>query len=195
MTFATASVAVLLGALESWLMPTQPQPSPPAQPKHPLVMSLRAVVAVLLAGTIATAAGIGHPFWAMIAAVVPISMHRIRHQVVRSSHRVVGTLLGLGLSAVILLGEIPPWSLLILLPLLQFAVEFVVGRNYAMACIFITPLAIVLTFLAFPVPIESLMFDRLIETVIGVVVGMAVSAATYPLLRRSEASREGSSDD
>ncbi|MGO1406240.1 FUSC family protein [Agrococcus casei] len=194
-TFSTAAGAVLLGALETWLFPTKPQPAPPASPKHPLVMSVQAIVAVLLAGTIATAAGIGHPFWAMIAAVVPIPMHRIRHQVVRSSHRVVGTLLGLALSAAILLGDIPTWSLLILLPLLQFSVEFFVGKNYAIACVFITPLAIVLTFLAFPVPIESLMFDRLIETLIGVVVGMAVSAATYPLLRRSEASREGSSDD
>lgn len=185
-TGVTASAAVLLGALESRLLPTKPVPPMPATPKHPMVMSVRAIVAVLLAGAIATAMGIGHPFWAMIAAVVPLSMHRIRHQVVRSAHRVLGTLLGLGLSALLLMVDLTPLAIIVMVPVLQFAVEALVGRNYAMACLFITPLAIVLTYIANPMPVGDLMIDRLIETVIGLVVGMAVSAATYPMLRRSE---------
>lgn len=185
---ATASAAVLLGALESRFLPTKPAPAPPATPKHPMVMSVRAIIAVLLAGVIATASGIGHPFWAMIAALVPLSMHRIRHQVVRSAHRVMGTALGLGLSALLLMLDLTPLVIIVLVPTLQFAVEALVGRNYALACIFITPLAIVLTYIANPVPVGDLMIDRLIETIIGLAVGIAVSAATYPLLRRSERS-------
>ena len=186
-TGSTATAAVILGALESRFMPTKPSPALPATPKHPTVMSVRSLVAVLLAGVIATASGIGHPFWAMIAAVVPLSMHRIRHQVVRSAHRVLGTSIGLGLSVVLLMLDLTPLVVIVMVPTLQFAVEALVGRNYAMACMFITPLAIVLTYLANPVPVEALIIDRLIETVIGLGVGMVVSAATYPLLRRSEA--------
>ena len=61
----------------------------------------RSGIAVLLAGTGATAAGIGHPYWAMVSAVVPLGSPDFAQQVVRGAHRVAGTAVGLGVTAVL----------------------------------------------------------------------------------------------
>ena len=52
-----------------------------------------------LAGTLATlvgaVAGFGHNYWAMVAAVVPLVGHTTRHRVGRGVQRIIGTVLGL----------------------------------------------------------------------------------------------------
>jgi hypothetical protein len=69
------------------------EPSRPSRPRSVWTWnSVRCAVAALLAGGTATAVGIGHPYWAMVAAVAPLSAPGITHQVVRAGHRVVGTL-------------------------------------------------------------------------------------------------------
>jgi hypothetical protein len=114
--------------------------------------ALQAGVGVLLAGAIATASGIGRPYWAMVAAVVPLAARTMSAQVVRGLHRVVGTLLGLLVAWPLL--ELDPTGLLVVVMVsaLQAAAELLVGRNYAVALIFVTPLAMLMVHLAVPVP-------------------------------------------
>ena len=54
------------------------------------------MVAAVVAGTVATAVGIGHPYWATVAAVAPLSAPAAGPRLLRAAHRIVGTLLGLG---------------------------------------------------------------------------------------------------
>jgi uncharacterized membrane protein YccC len=96
-------------------------------------------------------------------------------QLLRGAHRVIGTTIGLGLSAV-LLALRPQGALLIaVIVALQVAAELFVGRNYGLALVFITPLALLLGEIVSSHPSGSLLVQRGVETVIGVVVAVAVT--------------------
>ena len=139
------------------------------------------LVAAGLAGALATWAGsrlgFGHNYWAMVAAVVPLVGHTTRHRVRRGVQRIIGTVLGLVLMAGILLLGLQPWQTVLVMALCQFGAEMFIIRQYLLAQVFVTPLALVSTLLVVPSSPGILLRDRIIETVIGAVVGIAVVLA------------------
>ena len=139
---------------------------------------LRNGLAVAVSGSIATVAAIGHPYWAMVSAVVPLAARDLTHQVTRGLHRVVGTGLGLGLTALLFATDPRGLVLILVIALLQVGAELLVGRNYALALVVVTPLALLMVHVVAPVPAGTLLWDRGVETVIGVVVGLAVGYLT-----------------
>lgn len=182
----TAGLALALGLLDERRarVPREPQhgrsPFPHVPERHRLHVA-RVAVAVLLAGVAgaaATASGIGHPYWAMVAAVAPLSAPRLRAQVTRGTQRAVGTTLGVGAAFVLLSLHLPPLAAVLLAAALQGLAELLVVRNYAAALVFITPLALLMGQLAAPLPVGDLVVDRLVETLLGTLVGMGVAAAT-----------------
>ena len=74
--------------------------------------------------------------------------------------------------------------------LLQIVTELVVGRNYGLALLFITPMAMLMGQLAHPQPVGDLLLDRGLETLIGAAVGCLVILGAEPARRRS-ATRTG----
>jgi hypothetical protein len=139
------------------------------------------LVAAGLAGTLATWAGqwlgFGHNYWAMVAAVVPLVGHTTRHRVRRGVQRIIGTVLGLVVLAGILLLGLEPWQTVLVMALCQFGAEMFIIRQYLVAQVFITPLALISTLLVVPASPAILLRDRIIETVIGAAVGIAVVLA------------------
>lgn len=138
----------------------------------------RNVAGVLLAGALATAVGIGHPYWAMVSAVVPLAARDLLPQMVRGLQRVIGTAMGLVLAALLLHLDLPGLALILLVVALQVGAELLVGRNYAIALIVITPLALLMVHLAAPTPTKTLIFDRGVETLIGVLIGILIGYLT-----------------
>nr|WP_242679968.1 FUSC family protein [Nocardioides sp. IC4_145] len=138
-------------------------------------------LAVLVAGALATGLGIGHPYWAMVSAVVPLAAADPLRQVVRGLHRIVGTTLGLGLAALLLAWDPSPLGVVLVVVLLQVLAELLVGRNYAAALVVITPLALLMVHLVAPTPTATLLLDRGVETLLGVVVGLVVGRAARRL--------------
>ncbi|MDR6175784.1 hypothetical protein QE364_000400 [Nocardioides zeae] len=179
----TAALAVALGLVDERRarVPREPHhgrvPFPHDLERHRLHVA-RVAVAVLLAGGAATASGIGHPYWAMVAAVAPLSAPVLRAQVTRGTQRAVGTVLGVGLAFVLLSLHLPPLAAVLLAAALQGLTELLVVRNYAAALVFITPLALLMGQLAAPLPVGGLVLDRLLETLLGTLLGMLVAAAT-----------------
>ena len=95
--------------------------------------------------------GVDHAYWAIAAAVL------VLHQgfdwirtVERGVERLVGTWLGLVLAGIVL--TVAPHGIWLALTLgaLQFVVELLVIRNYTLATVFITPLALTIAFGAHP---------------------------------------------
>jgi len=154
-------------------VPRRPWAWRAGEPRH----IARAAVAVTLAGACATGVGIGHPYWAMVSAAVPLVARTPRGQLVRSIHRVVGTAAGLGLAALLLTAGPTGLALIATIAALQICAELLVGRNYAVALIAITPLALLMVQMVAPAATGVLLFDRGVETVIGVVIGLAVGVA------------------
>lgn len=139
------------------------------------------LVAAGLAGALATWAGellgFGHNYWAMVAAVVPLVGRTTRHRVHRGMQRIIGTILGLVVMAGILLLDLQPWQTVLVMALCQFGAELFIIRQYLLAQVFVTPLALISTLLVVPSSPGILLRDRIIETVIGAAVGIAVVLA------------------
>ncbi|WP_235835605.1 MULTISPECIES: FUSC family protein [Arthrobacter] len=134
-----------------------------------------------LAGTLATLVGerlgFGHTYWAMVAAVVPLVGHSTRHRIRRGIQRIAGAVLGLLLLAGILWLNPVPWEMVLVIALCQFGAELFIARQYLLAQVFVTPLALISTLLVARVDPGLLLRDRIVETVIGAAVGVAVVVA------------------
>jgi hypothetical protein len=184
-TGASAGFSVLVGGLGATVRGIRGDVTGPPTPGHPhptyagvRLHVLRGSIAVLLAGSLATLTGIGHPYWAMVSAVVPLVARDFGQQVVRGLQRLLGTAVGLGLAALLLAVEPQGLGLILVVAALQVAAELLVGRNYAAALVAVTPLALLMVHLAAPVPARALLLDRGVETLIGVVVGVLVGYLT-----------------
>ncbi|MFJ4038179.1 FUSC family protein [Microbacterium sp. NPDC090007] len=138
---------------------------------------LAGVVGVLLVGT--------HWYWAMVGAVAAVGGAHVTARLIRGVQRLVGTLLGVLIAAGLLALHLPPWLVIVVAVMLQAGAELFVGRNYGIAMLFITPLALLMVSLAAPVAPEMLLRDRVIETLIGVAVGTVVAIVSAGLRRRS----------
>lgn len=183
----TAVLALALGALDERRAGRAPAPAAlPATRPAPVTTGrrrlhvARVAVAVAVAGALATASGIGHPYWAIVAAVVPLAVPRLRAQVVRALQRALGTTVGIGLAAVLLSVPLSPLAAVLVAAALQGVAELLVVRNYGAALVFITPLALLMGHLAHPEPVADLVVDRLVETLLGIAVGLLVAWVTRP---------------
>lgn len=169
---ATALFALVVGNAGAVL---QGRRSAPTRLRSPWGREpVRNAVAVGVAASLATLAGIGHPYWAMVAAVAPLSARGFSHQMVRAGHRIGGTLLGLVTSAGLLALGLGPVATVLVVVVLQVLTELFVGRNYGLALLFITPMALLMGQVVAPRPTAALLFDRGSETVIGALVAITV---------------------
>ncbi|GGH98565.1 FUSC family protein [Arthrobacter liuii] len=156
------------------------------------VHAARYVLAVGAAGTVGVISGTGHPHWAMAAAAVPLAGADLPSSVRRGVHRIVGTLLGLAVTAVVILPG--PWALAALYPrlqepahqaavlallviLFQFATELFMTRHYGLAMVWFTPVILLITQLASPIEPGTLIVERAVETLVGALLGILVVVA------------------
>jgi hypothetical protein len=187
-TALTAAFSLLLGMSSRvarsrrtpWVRP-EPARRTAGERRAALLEAVGYLVASGLAGTLATLAGerlgFGHNYWAMVAAVVPLVGQTTRHRVSRGVQRIVGTALGLVLLAGILLLQPAPWQTVLVIAACQFGAEMFIVRQYVLAQLFVTPLALSTTLLVASMAPEILLRDRFVETVIGAAVGIAVVLA------------------
>ena len=136
---------------------------------HLVAASLAGAIAAALSGPL----GMGHTYWAMVAAVVPLVGHTVTHRVVRGVHRVLGTAAGLVPMIAIVALHPSPWVAVMIIGAVQFLTEMFVVRNYFWGQFFVTPLALVGISLGAPLT-GGILYDRGLETLIGAVVGIAV---------------------
>lgn len=145
---------------------------------------LRLLIGILVAGTISTGLGGSHPSWAMVAVVATLTGPLRQTQMVRGVHRVVGTLVGVLVAWPLLATHPSPIVMVVLIMVLQMAAELLVGRNYAVALLAITPLALLMGQLSSPRPIGSVLTDRAVETALGAVIALTLLVPWPRLLRR-----------
>jgi uncharacterized membrane protein YccC len=112
-------------------------------------------------------------YWTVGAGIAVIGVSAGRGDAARRGlHRVVGTCAG----AVLYLGlgtlDFPPLALALVLGTLQFLVEIVVVRHYALALLFITPLVLLLTGAATGSGTSlTTLTERVVDTAIGAALG------------------------
>jgi uncharacterized membrane protein YccC len=147
-----------------------------------LLVTLRVGIATAIAGTIGAMLGLERAYWCIAAAML------ILHQgldwartLQRGLERMAGTLVGLLLAGAILFLQPEGLWIAATLMVLQFTIEMIVIRNYALAVIFITAAALTIAAGGHPVPdVGHLLWVRGVDTVIGCVVGLTVFALSRP---------------
>ncbi|MCG2623322.1 FUSC family protein [Arthrobacter sp. I2-34] len=148
----------------------------------PVKVALRVGAAALIAGAIASSLALDRAYWAVAAAVLMLhtGMDWLR-TLQRSLERFAGTLGGIGLTAVIFWWHPQGFWLLAVVMLLQFTIEMLVVRNYALAAVFITATALTIGSGGQPVPDPSrLLQARVEDTALGCAVALLVFRLLTP---------------
>ena len=131
-----------------------------------------------------------HAYWTVCACIAVVGLTGSRLlSLTRGLHRTIGTLLGALLYLLIAPISDFPWALVIALGVLQFIIEFVVVRNYALALTFVTPLVLLITAAASPGDTTATALERVVDTVLG-----AALAVLSAFIHRRPRTEESSSD-
>ncbi|MFD7292971.1 FUSC family protein [Streptomyces sp. NPDC059897] len=137
-----------------------------------LVPALRMTLGTGLAGGAALLLGLGHGYWAAISAAAVLHSINVRTAAQRAVQRTLGTAAGLALALIVLALHPGPLTLVLVIVLLEFLLEYGVAHNYGIGVVFLTPLALLMSDLATSVPAEDLVQDRALGSVVGIVVAL-----------------------
>ncbi|MFF4827639.1 FUSC family protein [Streptomyces sp. NPDC001312] len=145
-----------------------------------LLVTLRVGAAALVAGMIGAALSLDHAYWALAAAVLMLHQGFDWFRTVqRGLERLVGTWVGLILALGVLTAHPTGLWLALTVVLLQFSIEMFVVRNYALAVIFITTVALTIVSGGQRVSgLGGLLLARGVDTAIGCAVAFAVLLVT-----------------
>lgn len=167
---------------------TGPAP-PPLTPGYAPRQALRVALCAALSALLAHAAGWQHPAWAAIGAVAVMQGAHLPGTVHRAWQRTLGTLAGALLAWAILSAAPSFWTLLIAVAVLQLLTEVVIGFNYALGQIFITPMALLMTTLASHGEAASMAMARVVDTTLGAAVGIVLALVLSSLDERIHLAR------
>jgi MFS family permease len=157
--------------------------------REPLRFSLhgdaRAIVINLVVGSaiavlISAPVGVQRTYWVLLTVIAILQNGReLRLTALRAIHRVLGTFVGLGLFALLLPLRLTGLLLALLLAILMFFVQLVVIRNYGLALVFITPLALLIASSGDPRDVGTITVTRVVDTLLGAGIAMIVLLAAW----------------
>ncbi|TXS46374.1 FUSC family protein [Streptomyces sp. uw30] len=168
------------------------QPGPLWHRLRPLApLAVRTALGCALAGYASLALGIGRPYWALVTAA---SLYQADLALTwgRGVQRVVGNLLGVLLFvALVPLAHTGEVALVLCCLALNFGAEALMGRNYWLGSVCVTPMALLITeFAGFQEP-GRLITERVVDTLVGALVGLAAAVAVPHRARVVRAERAG----
>ena len=139
------------------------------------VIIIRLGVATAIAVAVSSPFGVHRTYWVLLTVIAIMQNgRRLRLTALRGIHRVLGTLVGLGLFALVVVWDPQGLWLALLLAVLQFIVELVVIRNYGLALIFITPLALTIAAQGDPGDVGTVVATRVVDTLLGAGIALVV---------------------
>ncbi|WP_345800398.1 FUSC family protein [Microbacterium sp. AZCO] len=147
----------------------------PAWPLDARLLLLRAVIVAVLGTAVGVVLDPDRAYWIVGAAIAVIGTAPDRRAAFsRGLHRMIGTLAGVALFLLLVPIGITGLWLALVLGILQFVIEIVVVRNYALALTFITPLVLLLTGAATgDAGSMAVATERVVDTLAGAVLGAA----------------------
>lgn len=141
---------------------------------HAMMTATRVMLACLGAGVTSIALGFNRPDWAIVSTLLILQWGPDKVPgTIRGVHRFLGSVLGVGLFGVLYLLDVHAWTLMLALSVCLFFSEIFVTRNYALAVIFTTPVALMLGG-ALQEPVEVTVYERVIEIAFSVIFALAL---------------------
>ena len=143
-----------------------------------VVPVVRITIASLAAAFLAQALGWGHPSWAAIGAASTLQGRHIHTTTPRALQRALGTAVGALLAWPLLEAGLSFWWVAGVVVALQFVTELIVVRQYALAMLTITPMALLMTSFGDPSG-GQLALDRALTTALGALVGVIMTILVH----------------
>ncbi|MFG2133232.1 FUSC family protein [Streptomyces sp. NPDC048751] len=140
-------------------------------------IAVRTAIGCALAGYASLALGIGRPYWALVTAA---SLYQANLTLTRrrAVERVVGNLIGVLVFAVIVpLAHLHPAALVLCFLATCFAAAALIGPNYWLHTVCVTPMALLITEFARTQDSVQLITGRITDTLVGTLVGFAAALA------------------
>ncbi|MEU6668386.1 FUSC family protein [Streptomyces sp. NPDC046727] len=140
-------------------------------------LAARTALGCALAGYAALALGVGRPYWALVTAA---SLYQANVTLTwsRGVQRVVGNLVGvLVFAALAPVAHLHPAALVLCCLALNFGAEALIGRNYWLGSVCVTPMALLVTEFARTQDPAELITDRVADTLVGALVGFVAAVA------------------
>ncbi|MEU9339816.1 FUSC family protein [Streptomyces sp. NPDC048278] len=138
-------------------------------------LAARTALGCALAGYASLALGVGRPYWALVTAA---SLYQANTTLTwsRGVQRVVGNLLGvLVFAAVVPLAHLHPAVLVLCCLAFNFGAEALIGRNYWLGSVCVTPMALLVTEFARTQDAGQLITERVVDTLVGALVGFGTA--------------------
>ncbi|MFF5310885.1 FUSC family protein [Streptomyces massasporeus] len=138
-------------------------------------LAARTALGCALAGYASLALGIGRPYWALVTAA-SLYQANITLTWSRAVQRVVGNVVGvLVFLAVVPLAHLGPVALVLCCLAFSFGAEVLISRNYWLGSVCVTPMALLITEFAGYQAAGTLMTERVVDTVVGALVGFVAA--------------------
>ncbi|MEU8471997.1 FUSC family protein [Streptomyces sp. NPDC029006] len=158
---------------------TVEQASPRPSLRHRLAplapLAARTATGCALAGYASLALGVGRPYWALVTAA---SLYQANVTLTwsRGVQRVVGNLVGVLLFAALApLAHLHPAALVLCALALNCAAEALIGRNYWLGTVCVTPMALLVTEFAHVQDSTELITERVADTLVGALAGFVAA--------------------
>ncbi|MGA5024732.1 FUSC family protein [Streptomyces griseoincarnatus] len=140
-------------------------------------VAVRSALGCALAGYVSLALGAERPYWALVTAA-SLYQANITLTWSRAVQRVVGNLVGVLLfAAVAPVAQLGPLALVLCILACNFGAEALIGRNYWLGSVCVTPLALLVTELPGYQPTGELVTGRVVDTLVGALVGFVAAVA------------------
>lgn len=198
-TAAVAALAWLICALSDFLRhkasPQGPFVTETVDPlSDRLMASLRISIGAAIAIFVSHALGAQHPEWAAMGSLAVMQGAHLHISMHRALQRTAGTVIGALLAWLILLADPSVWTIIAMLIALQIATEMIIGSNYGLGQILVTPMALLMTYLANPGAADMAMVpERVIDTMLGAAIGISAAVLFSTIQDRQELARHHSS--
>lgn len=116
-----------------------------------------------------------NPYWLVVSAAAILQGDNLKAMMQRNLQRIFGTIVGIGIAAVLLNIAFTPLEKVLVITLIFLAVEFFIPRNYGVANFFTTPMSLMLATLASQQYYLSLLQFRFLGIVLGSLLGLAAA--------------------
>ena len=173
--FATF-VALLYSLLLIATRAIQPAPNYSYEPDT-LTESFIVAGFVSLALVIAVILNMTNPYWAAVSCFIIIQGIHLRTMWIKQFHRLLGTIIGVGLAGWLLSWHLTGWQVAVAILVMMISIESLIDRHYGLAVIFITPLTIFIAEYGSGALITEHMYQqvmraRLLDTALGCLLGI-----------------------
>ncbi|QEW20123.1 integral membrane protein, YccS/YhfK family [Marinibacterium anthonyi] len=196
-TAAVAALALLICALTERFrdasIENRPLPVDPMRPLgHRLIAAVRIAAGCALAAFACHAIGGNHPLWSAMGALAVLQGAQLHLSLNRAIQRMAGSVGGAVVAWVILTQDPSLGVIVIALMLLQFGTELIIGSNYGLGQVLVTPMALLMSDLAMPAAGGAAMVpERVLDTILGATIGLLAAIVLSTLDDREHLARIG----